>query len=545
VLKVRQVKDFFTETDPRKIDENGEATVCENVRPVKVNAPEGNTLLAFFMDKSSHLQSKIEVMMDTDFTATFDFVVVCVKPDVTLIIDVTAEGLESIKLTGATQFSISCSNVTGQELFDPLMLQRQKSPDPILQRNVFVAERQIDVKLISGLIGFGKLRFQIYKVSNGSMDEIFDFDHHQNATNMDQENRTLILSEDNTYESLMYDITVVRKVRPVDRIFRVCIYCVQIFVATGFGAKLNLDVVKKNVMKPVAVSIGLASQYIVMPLIAFTVAKSVRIDETVIALGIFVAGCCPGGGASNMYSYLLHGDLDLSITMTALSTVLALGMLPLWLYTLGSVFLTGSDLQIPFEMVAVSLSILITPLLFGIFLRQKFPRVADNLQKALKPVIIIMSLILLVVGIYSNLYIFRMFKPNILLAGLLLPYVGYLCGAIFALICRQPWTRIKTIAIETGMQNTNIAYILLTTSFEAPLGDIAAVAPVASAVMTPLPLFLITIFYLLYQRFCKKQDETKDPVEGNVEDEAAEKLTAHLTEKPVETENGLDKASPV
>jgi len=59
--------------------------------------------------------------------------------------------------------------------------------------------------------------------------------------------------------------------------------------------------------------------------IAFTVAKAIPLDMPVIALGIFVAGCCPGGGGSNMYSYLLNGDLDLSITMTALSTIFALG----------------------------------------------------------------------------------------------------------------------------------------------------------------------------------------------------------------------------
>ena len=62
--------------------------------------------------------------------------------------------------------------------------------------------------------------------------------------------------------------------------------------------------------------------------IAFAIAKSVNLDLAAVSLGIFIAGCCPGGGASNMYSYLLRGDLSLSITMTALSTILALGKLP-------------------------------------------------------------------------------------------------------------------------------------------------------------------------------------------------------------------------
>jgi predicted Na+-dependent transporter len=183
-------------------------------------------------------------------------------------------------------------------------------------------------------------------------------------------------------------------------------------------------------------------------------------------------------------------------------------------------------------MVAVSLSILITPLIVGLFLRQKFPKVADKIQKALKPVTLVMIIVLLAVGIYSNMYIFRLFKPRIILAGCLLPYIGYVSGGIVAALFRQPWKRIKTIILETGMQNTSIAYILLINSFPAPDGDIAAVAPVASAVMTPLPPFTITIFYLLYQKFCNKnagddEDEEKADKNGDacVEDGADVKLT--------------------
>jgi len=220
-------------------------------------------------------------------------------------------------------------------------------------------------------------------------------------------------------------------------------------------------------------------------------------------------------------------------------------MLPLWLYTLGTVFLVDSELQIPFETVAVSLSLLIVPLLAGVFLRHKYPRAADKLGKALKPVILVMSIILLGVGIYSNLYIFRMFKLNIIAAGLLLPYVGFILGGVIAFVCRQSWPRVKTISIETGMQNTNIAYILLTTSFPAPLGDIAAIAPVASAVMTPLPPFIGTIIYLAYQKYKKKttDDKKASSGDGEEEEEAAERLTSpdetHVNGKTEDTTSAV------
>ena len=179
-------------------------------------------------------------------------------------------------------------------------------------------------------------------------------------------------------------------------------------------------------------------------------------------------------------------------------------MLPAWIYSLGSTFIADKSVSIPFSSVAISLGVLLVPLTIGVFLRAKCPKMAAKVQKALKPVIVVSAVILITVGVYSNLFIFRLFEPQIVLAACLLPYIGYLIGGVVSTVFRQPWKRIKTIIIETGMQNSSIAYILLTTSFMPPFGDLAAVAPVASAVMTPLPPFLITVCYLIYQK-CKKK----------------------------------------
>ena len=205
-------------------------------------------------------------------------------------------------------------------------------------------------------------------------------------------------------------------------------------------------------------------------------------------------------------------------------------MLPAWIYSLGVLFIADKSVKIPFSSVAISLAILLVPLAFGVLLRTKFPDMAKKVQKALKPVIVFSAIILITVGVYSNLYIFRLFEPRVVLAACLLPYIGYLIGGVVSAIFRQPWRRIKTIIIETGMQNTSIAYILLTTSFVAPMGDLAAVAPVASAVMTPLPPFLITVCYLLYQKFQKRYDPvTQDGDE--LQDKSGAKETEQFKDK--------------
>jgi hypothetical protein len=86
-------------------------------------------------------------------------------------------------------------------------------------------------------------------------------------------------------------------------------------------------------------------------------------------------------------------------------------------------------------------------------------------MKIITPVTVGCIILLITVGIYSNLYIFKLFKPQIMLAGCMLPYFGYILGGLIAFVVRLPWERVKTVAIETGMQNTGIAIILMMFAF--------------------------------------------------------------------------------
>ena len=187
------------------------------------------------------------------------------------------------------------------------------------------------------------------------------------------------------------------------------------------------------------------------------------------------------------------------------------GLMPLWVYTLGRQFLDEDfHVVIPYVNMLQTLAMITIPLFIGLVFKHKFPKAALKFVKLLKPVTVIMMLIFLVVGIISNLYIFQLIQPIYLVAGSLLPYLGYVAGGLVAFIFRQPWTTIKTVAIETGMQNTKVAYLLMVTSFPAPLGDIAAMAPIASSMATPIPPMLVTVPYLLYNRLMKKYQVVSD-----------------------------------
>ncbi len=82
------------------------------------------------------------------------------------------------------------------------------------------------------------------------------------------------------------------------------------------------------------------------------------------------------------------------------------------------------------------------------------PTWAKKIIKTLRPIYLIFIIFMFTFGIYVNLYIFRLFTPFLVLAGCLLPWVGFALGGLVAFLLRQPMDRIKTIAIETGIQNS-------------------------------------------------------------------------------------------
>lgn len=225
------------------------------------------------------------------------------------------------------------------------------------------------------------------------------------------------------------------------------------------------------------------------------------------AFGFFAMGCSPGGSASNAYSYLLAGDVSLSVTMTFCSVVLSMGMIPLWLFTVGTKVLYQADVQIPYTNILTSLAGLIIPVGIGMLIQWKKPNWAKYIVMGLKPLMVIFFIFVFTVGVYANLYIFTLMrnKPEILLAGALVPYIGFLFGGVVAFITRQSWKSIRTIAIETGIQNTGIAIVLLKVSLPPPDNDISIVAPITAAIFTPIPMVVAIISYEIYKRCYKKK----------------------------------------
>ncbi|XP_067945406.1 hepatic sodium/bile acid cotransporter-like [Watersipora subatra] len=302
-------------------------------------------------------------------------------------------------------------------------------------------------------------------------------------------------------------LRVIRPYTLIDTVYNLSIMILVSVMMLATGNDLNLETIKENLKKPKAPVIALLSQFTIMPLIAYGIIWLMGYTGGK-ALGFFALGCSPGGGTSNMFAKLFNGDLSLSVTMTTLSTVVSLGMLPFWLYTLGATIPAdgGADkIQIPFLNILQSLAFIVVPLAVGVLMKYKLERISRFIKKWLNVLFIIGLLFFFVFAIYAKFYIFAQWNAELMLAASLLPYGGFLFGGLLAWICRFDWTLIKTISIETGMQSVAVCILVVMSVSEQPDNDLAIILPMASTIVAGLPFYLIFPIYFLRQKISQKK----------------------------------------
>ncbi|CAL1540661.1 unnamed protein product [Lymnaea stagnalis] len=345
-------------------------------------------------------------------------------------------------------------------------------------------------------------------------------------------------------------VMVMQLPRTIDKVFRILLYIVIILATIGMGVSVELAVVKAVLRRPVAPLIGLGCQYICMPLLAYVIAHAIPQDNPAVSLGIFLCGVVPGGGMSNMFTFLLGGDLSLSVTMTVISNVAGLAFIPMWIFILGDSFKDDiTEFKIPYLNILETLAVAILPIFLGIIIKHKVPKLTKVIMKVLKPVLLVVVAFVISLGIYTNLFIFRLIKPMTIAAGCLLPYLGYVVGGLVSLVLCQSWCRVKTIAIETGIQNTGIAFLIVFLSLPPPDNQLAAVGPASSAIMTPLPLFGLVLCYIIYQRCRARGQQPATDEEGGADQlkpgNVSDQEVAKLASESITGKNGVKvKALP-
>lgn len=306
-------------------------------------------------------------------------------------------------------------------------------------------------------------------------------------------------------------VTVKRPKRIIDHVFTGSVILLMSILYINFGAALDVGALKQIARRPIGPVIGFMCQFVFMPLLSYGLGHLLFPDNYELQLGLFFTGVSPAGGASNIWTVALGGNLTLSIAMTTISTLAAFGMMPLWLFTLGRTIFQRAKLEVPYGRIVTTALGLVLPLSAGLLIQRYCPRFSRLLVRILKPMSVILILFIVIFAIVTNLYLFELFSWQIIIAGLGLPGIGYCFGFLASHLMRQPLADSLAISVETGIQNTGIAIFLLRVALEQPAADLTTVMPVSNAIMTPVPLFLLMIGLRLHARTKRRSENSLMP----------------------------------
>ncbi|XP_064165067.1 ileal sodium/bile acid cotransporter-like [Anguilla rostrata] len=276
-------------------------------------------------------------------------------------------------------------------------------------------------------------------------------------------------------------------------------------VVFSLGCTIKVDKLWSHLRRPWAILVGLLCQFGLMPLTAHLLSLAFAV-RPVQALAVLIMGCCPGGTISNIITYWLDGDMDLSITMTSCSTVLGLGMMPLCLYIYTRFWMDKGSINVPFFNIGVTLITLIVPVACGAFVNYKWPKAAKTILKVGS---VLGSLLILVIAIASV----ALYKgswntdTSIVIIGVIFPLIGYAAGFIIAIIVRQPWHRCRTVAMETGAQNVQICSTVLQLSFPPEQLVFMFIFPMIYGVFQLSSGLLLVAVYQTYKRVAVQKPE--------------------------------------
>lgn len=258
-----------------------------------------------------------------------------------------------------------------------------------------------------------------------------------------------------------------------------------------FDLGLTLRVADFAMLKrsPLAVTAGLVGQIICLPTVALVLTWAFGLPSH-LALGLMLIACCPGGSSSNVFSALAHGDVALSVSLTAFSSVITLLTMPL---------LLGGLVEFPlFNLVMQNVVLVLVPVGMGMLTAEFWPRAAARIHSVVGrlafPALMLIITVFFVVHHTTIFHNFSQVGPAV--TSMLLLAMG--AGALIARVCGLDSVRRRTLVIEVGMQNSAQAIALAA----SPLvfdDDTLAIPAIVYALM----MNVVLLCYVAYYRYLK------------------------------------------
>ncbi len=247
-----------------------------------------------------------------------------------------------------------------------------------------------------------------------------------------------------------------------------------------YGVALDLRVkdFKYLAKHPKPFFLGVLSQFIFLPLVTYALVLVMSPPPSV-ALGMFLVAACPGGNVSNFLSNLAKGNTALSVSLTGFSTMASMVFTPLNFALWASFYAPTQELlrEISLDFYEVFITVVLIlgiPLLLGILTRSLAPTFAEKAKKILQPLSILIFAGFVVVAFAGNFDLFLQYIA--LIFGWVLAHntVALGTGLLTGIVGKLPLPDIKTLSIETGIQNSGLGLVLIFTYFDG-LGGMAII----------------------------------------------------------------------
>lgn len=228
----------------------------------------------------------------------------------------------------------------------------------------------------------------------------------------------------------------------------------------GMGTTLKINDFVTVFRRPKEILVGVSAQYVIMPLIAFSLASMFSL-EAGLTVGLILVGTVPGGTASDVITFLAKGDLALSVSLTAVSTVISPIVTPII-----TLVLIGNQIAFnPVDMFISIVQIVIIPIGIGLLLNYKFPEFCDELKDYL-PTLSSIVIAIIVAGVIGANKEAIISSSLIIMAVIILQYfIGILLGFVVGYFAGMNRKQMITVAIELAFQNSGLSTSLAKTHF--------------------------------------------------------------------------------
>ena len=233
-------------------------------------------------------------------------------------------------------------------------------------------------------------------------------------------------------------------------------------VMFGMGLATRLEDFKVVFSRPKDIAIGCVAQFTVMPALAWVLARIFGLDEA-LTVGVILVGCCPGGTASNVMTYLAKGDLALSVGMTGVSTLLAPFLTPAL-----TLLLAGKTVDVDaLGMFIGILWVVILPICLGLVAKRFFPETTERAVRFMPTVSSVVIAVIIVLVVSANASRLASGGIAVFLVVMLHNACGLALGYLIAAALRLAEPKRRALCIEVGMQNSGLAASLAAVHFAA------------------------------------------------------------------------------